>query len=71
MKIRPFLSALLIIGTLTVVTPAQAYDSENEKNLHDGIVEIFKDIEAVFAWHVEDRKTLKEGLEDLFKGIQS
>ena len=60
-----------MIGTLTIVAPVQAYDSGNKKNIHDVIVEIFKDIEAVFAWHVEDRKTLKEGLEDLFKGIPS
>ena len=69
MKIRTLFSTLLIIGALTAVSVAHAYNEENAGNLHDHIVEIFKDIEAVFSWHVEDRKSLKEDLEDTWHGI--
>ena len=71
MKIRALLPALLIIGTLLTGQQALSYDKENEKNLHDHIVDVFKDIEAIFSWHVEDRKTLKEDIEEAWQGILS
>ena len=68
MKRRLFI-ALLIMGTLASGQGASAYTQENENNIHDYIVDIFKDIEAIFSWHVDDRKTLKEVGEDLGQGI--
>ncbi len=42
-----------------------------ERPLHDSIVGFFKEIEAVFSWHLEDRKTLKEVAEETAQGILS
>ena len=65
MRRRLFI-ALLIIGTLVSPRIARAYD---ETPVHDHIVDFFKEIEAIFSWHVDDRKTLKEVGEDLGQGI--
>ena len=59
-------TALLLLVLLCLPGRAFAWD---EKPLHDRIVEVFKEIEAVFSWHMDDRKTLKEVTEETVQGI--
>ena len=60
--------AFLLITMLCLPTRAWAWD---KKPLNERLVEISKDIEAIFSWHVEDRKSLKEAAEETAQGILS
>jgi len=60
-----FLVLVILCGS---TVSAFAWDKQP---LHDRLVEIFKDIEAVFSWHMDDRKTLKEVGEETARGILS
>ena len=68
---KKFLTLIFLIALCLLSERGFAYDKENEKNLHDHIVDVFKDIEAIFSWHVEDRKTLKEDIKEAWQGILS
>ena len=50
--------------------PARAF-AWDKQPIHDELVEMFKEVEAVFSWHVEDRKTLKEVGDETVQGILS
>ena len=65
---RLYRSMFVFLFFLSLPGRAWAYD---EHEIHDRIVEIFKDVEAVFSWHMEDRKTLKEVSEEAGRAILS
>ena len=70
-KMKKIIFVLLLLAfplLLLCLLPSRAWAWE-EHAVHDGIADVFKDIEAVFSWHVEDRKTLKEVAEETWQGI--
>ena len=61
-------TALVLLVLLCLPCRSFAWD---DTALHERLVEIHKDIEAIFSWHVEDRKSLKEVGEETLQGILS
>ncbi len=62
--------SIFTLFVLSCLLPGRAW-AWDETPIHDRIVEIFKDFEAIFSWHMEDRKTLKEVSEEAGQAILS